>query len=184
MDYQWLLDKWNLRIGFDTLLGMWNESHRGYHSQKHLEYLIDKIESLELSELEKEKMLLTAIFHDIVYDPNSGDNELRSAEFLLSVCSDYNDDIEHIYNMIISTKEHNSDDYLSSLFNELDMSVVMGSYEELLEWESGIYHEFKHYGNESYKLGRISFLNSLIDKYPTNYINIQKLIDYIENNYK
>lgn len=183
---QELLNKWNIKIDYNILLSMWNEPHRYYHNQQHLIELIEKINSIKktLSEKEYDKLILCALFHDIVYQPNYTDNEERSANFFLSCCQDKdNVDILEIYNMIIETKTHKSTDKLSVIFNNFDMDIVESDYDKLLEWEMGIRNEFvPHYGVELYKNGRLSFLNSLLDKYPNNTENLLKLIDYIKNN--
>jgi hypothetical protein len=64
----------------------------------------------------------------------------------------------------------------------MDMDVVKGDFEELLEWERGIGEEYKEYGN-LYKEGRLKFLESIMDNYPTNSKNILKLIDWVKKNY-
>jgi len=40
---QELLDRWNIKVNYNVLLAMWNESHRAYHTQNHLLDLIDQI---------------------------------------------------------------------------------------------------------------------------------------------
>jgi hypothetical protein len=62
------------------------------------------------------------------------------------------------------------------------MSIVERDFDQLLEWENGIHEEFKAYG-ESYKEGRLKFLESLLDKYPHNTENLLKLVDWVKNNY-
>ena len=63
------------------------------------------------------------------------------------------------------------------------MNVIERDFESLLKWEDGIFNEYKSYGNEAYKMGRLSFLESLLDKYPQNTENLLKLIDWVKNNY-
>ena len=43
MDLQELLNKWNIKCDINTVLAMWNESHRAYHTLNHLNDLIDQI---------------------------------------------------------------------------------------------------------------------------------------------
>lgn len=182
---QELLDKWNIKIDYNTLLSMWNESHRSYHSQTHLVDLIDDINEMKstLSEKEYEKLILCALFHDIIYDPSKFDNEERSAEFFINCCSDKkNPDVLEVKEMILDTKTHTANNKLSSLFNKLDMKVVEGNIEDLKMWESGIKEEFVPvFGLENYKKGRLQFLNSLLDKYPSNSKNLLDLIELVSN---
>jgi predicted metal-dependent HD superfamily phosphohydrolase len=185
MDLQRLLNKWNIKCDINTLLGMWNESNRFYHTLTHLNDLISQINEnkSKYSEKEYEKLLITSLFHDIVYDPMKQDNEEKSAEFLMECCVDKsNTDILEIKQMILDTKTHQANTMLSESFNNYDMNIVERGFDQLLEWENGIHSEFESYG-DMYKMGRLSFLESLLDKYPNNTENLLKLIDYVKTNY-
>ena len=182
---QELFDKWGIKIKYTTLLSMWNESHRFYHNQNHLLDLMEQINEKKsvLSQKEYEKLLLCDIFHDCIYDPLKNDNEEKSAEFFINCCQEKNSDTLEIKQMILDTKTHNSSSKLSELFNSMDMDICNRDYDSLLEWENGIYEEYKSYGNEKYKEGRLKFLESLLDKYVSNTDNLLKLMDYVKNNY-
>ena len=66
---QEILNKWGIKIDYNLILNMWNESHRHYHSQNHLLDLLNKINEIksDLSQKEYEKLVISALFHDIVY---------------------------------------------------------------------------------------------------------------------
>jgi predicted metal-dependent HD superfamily phosphohydrolase len=182
---QELLDKWNIKLDYNTLLSMWNESHRHYHNQNHLLDLINQInenKSNFLSQKDYEKMVLCALFHDCIYDPMRNDNEEKSAEFFENCCGEKNSDTQEIKQMILDTKTHEATTSLSEKFNHLDMNIVERDFDQLLEWETGIGQEYKAYG-EMYKVGRLHFLESLLDKYPHNTENLLKLIDWVKQNY-
>jgi predicted metal-dependent HD superfamily phosphohydrolase len=182
---QELLDKWNIKLDYNVLLAMWNESHRAYHTQNHLLDLIEQIDenkSQYQSQKDYDKMILCALFHDCVYDPMRNDNEEKSAEFFLNCCQEKNQDILDIKQMILDTKTHEATTPLSEKFNVLDMNIVERDFNQLLEWEKGIREEYKAYG-DMYKMGRIQFLESLLDKYPHNTENLLKLIDWVKTNY-
>lgn len=183
---QELLDKWDIKIDYNTLLSMWNESHRSYHTQNHLLDLIDQInenKNLFKSNKDYEKMVLCALFHDCIYDPMRNDNEEKSAEFFINCCQEKNNpDILDIKQMILDTKSHEATTPLSEKFNQMDMNIVERDFNQLLEWEKGIREEYKAYG-DMYKMGRLHFLESLLDKYPHNTENLLKLIEYVKTNY-
>jgi pantetheine-phosphate adenylyltransferase len=182
MDLQQLLNKWNIKCDIKTLLAMWNESHRYYHNLNHLNDLISQINEnkSKYSEKEYEKLILTALFHDSIYDPMSNDNEEKSAQFFESCLQEKNSDTDEIKQMILDTKTHTSTTPLSEKFNQLDMSIVESDFDKLVQWEEGISEEYKSYGEE-YKEGRLKFLESLLDKYPNNTENLLKLIDFVKN---
>jgi len=85
--------------------------------------------------------------------------------------------------MILDTKTHESNTLLSESFNNYDMNIVERDFEQLLAWENGIYEEYKGFGDEMYKEGRLKFLESLMDKYTHNTENLLKLVDWVKENY-
>ena len=186
MNLQELLNKWNIKCDINTLLAMWNESHRHYHNLNHLNDLITQINEnkSKYSQKEYEKLLIASLFHDCVYDPMRSDNEEKSADFLIECAVDKsNEDILEIKQMILDTNTHQANTLLSESFNYYDMSVVERDFDQLLEWETGIHEEYKGYGNEAYKNGRLKFLESLLDKYPNNTENLLKLVEWVKENY-
>jgi len=186
MNLQELLNKWNIKCDVNTLLSMWNESHRHYHNLNHLNDLIEQINEnkSKFSEKEYEKLILAALFHDCVYDPMSSTNEEDSANFLMECSIDKtNLDVLEVKQMILDTKTHQSTTNLSETFNHYDMSIVERDFDQLLEWERGISEEFSVYPKEQYKEGRLKFLESLMDNYPNNTENLLKLVDWVKNNY-
>jgi predicted metal-dependent HD superfamily phosphohydrolase len=185
MNLQELLNKWNIKCDVNNILAMWNESHRAYHTLNHLNDLIDQINEnkSKFSEKEYEKLILTALFHDCVYDPMKNDNEEKSADFFIECCQDKsNKDVLEVRQMILDTKTHEATTNLSESFNYYDMSIVERDFDQLLDWENGIREEYKAYG-EQYKEGRLKFLESLLDKYPQNTENLLKLVDWVKENY-
>ena len=185
MDLQQLLEKWNIKCDINTVLSMWNESHRSYHNLNHLNDLISQINENKsnFSEKEYEKLMLTAVFHDVVYDPASQTNEEDSAKFLMQCAVDKNNkDILDVRKMILDTKTHESTTNLSESFNNYDMNIVERDFDQLLDWEKGISEEFSVYPKAQYKEGRLKFLESLLDKYPNNTENILQLIDHVKSN--
>jgi predicted metal-dependent HD superfamily phosphohydrolase len=183
MDLQQLLNKWNIKCDINTLLAMWNESHRHYHNLDHLNDLIDQIneDKSKYSSKDYEKLILTALFHDCVYDPMMGDNEEKSADFFIECCVEKsNPELLEVKQMILDTKTHGSTTPLSESFNYYDMNIVERNFDQLLNWEMGISQEYKAYGGQ-YKEGRVKFLESLLDKYPQNTENLLRLIDRVKN---
>lgn len=186
MDLQKLLNKWDIKCDVNILLSMWNESHRSYHTLDHLNDLINQINEnkSKYSEKEYEKLLITSLFHDCIYDPMKNDNEERSANFFLECSVNKKDsNIQDINQMILDTKTHQSNTKLSESFNYYDMNIVERDFDKLLKWEEGIHDEFSVYGNDEYKKGRLKFLESILDKYPKNTENLLKLVEWVKMNY-
>ncbi len=187
MDLQDLLLKYNIEAHLDDLLIRWKEPHRRYHALSHLldlnNMILHDFESGAFDTITCEKLLLISLFHDIIYDPLKTDNEQKSADFFHTLCLDKNNsDILAIKQAIIDTSTHEATAPMSEIFNRYDMNIVERDFDSLVIWESGIYEEYKVYGN-LYKAGRLKFLRSLLDKYPSNSDNLSRLITYVEGKY-
>jgi len=132
-----------------------------------------------LSDIQYESLLLAALFHDAIYDPASHMNEEDSATLLLGL-SDQSEAVRQVCQIILDTKMHSSKEGLSGIFCEMDMDICGRGLESLLQWEHGIFQECSIFPLKEYKAGRLVFLNSLIDRYPSNSENIRSLIEHVE----
>jgi len=179
-----ILVKWDINYTWYEIAKQWSETHRFYHDLDHLFDLLDQIDKrYPNTSKERDMLILTALFHDIIYNPARDDNETKSAKFFISKCKNVNDDIEDIYDMILDTKAHEGKSGLSSVFNDMDMSIVTKDLDTLLKWEEEIREEYSVYPDKMYKEGRIMFLNSLLEKYPQNKENSLSLISWVYKNY-
>jgi pantetheine-phosphate adenylyltransferase len=178
MEIQPLLTKWHIRMSQEEILQRWREPHRAYHTCDHLDDLLQQIRAISknhITDKYREMLLLTAIFHDIVYDPRRKDNEERSAQLLLQNAPE-NPEIQYIVSIIRDTKTHVPRSPLSHIFCELDMSIVRKPLPDLLQWESGIRHEYNHVPKFLYIIGRVRFLRQMIKRYPENTEALRLLI--------
>lgn len=185
---QSLLDKYGINADINGLLEKWCEPHRFYHNISHLDDLLQQIttsfRSGDINEQQKEQLELTAIFHDIVYDAARRDNEEQSAQYFLGLCSNADDVVvKDVHTAILDTQTHNDSTPLATLFNRYDLSVVEQDFNGLLQWENGIYNEYKVFGDIAYKLGRLQFLETLPPRYPQNKNNLEQLIAWVIMNY-
>jgi predicted metal-dependent HD superfamily phosphohydrolase len=180
---QSILDKYGIKVDYDTILTCWNESHRHYHNLDHLYSLLEKIGSESTpGSNDYDKLVLCALFHDIVYNPASSTNEEDSADLLIKWSEDpKNPTIQEVKDMILATKDHVAKTPLQEKFNTLDMSVVTdGNWDELVKWEEGISKEYiPVVGEEIYREGRRKFLESMADKYVTRSNMFYKLIEEV-----
>lgn len=180
-----VLQRWNIHYTWYEITQKWSETHRFYHTLEHLMDLLDQIEKkYPTQSVDRDKLVLTALFHDIIYNPARGDNEEKSAKFFLMHCpSQPTDDMEDIYDMILATKDHVPLTELSKVFNDMDMDIVTRDFDQLMRWEEEIREEYDIYSDAEYREGRLKFLRSMVDKYPQNKENLLNLIDYVNRTY-
>ena len=179
-----LLDKYNINVTIDKIEKRYSESHRFYHTIEHINFLLTEIDKLTLPEKDNEILILSALFHDIIYIPGSKTNEKDSAELLLNN-SEYSDDIQEIYDIIIDTFTHTPKTELSEIFCDIDMmSISHTTYDELKVGTDNVYKEFvQFFPHKQVIEGQVDFLKSILDtKYgKKNKKNILRLIKEISN---
>jgi len=183
-----LFDKYKIKVDPKFILDRWSESHRHYHNLNHLNDLISQINEdfgdQKINENERDKLTLVALFHDLVYEPDRNDNEERSADIFYRFCQEqYNVDLVEVKQMILDTKNHIPCTPLSQKFIDYDMNICERHFDELLEWENGIREEYSMFSDEEYKLNRIKFIESILDKYPSNMDNLLDLMNWVKTNY-
>jgi predicted metal-dependent HD superfamily phosphohydrolase len=161
---------------YHSIVEMWNQPHRFYHNQKHLENILDQIEVQKLlddmSEEDYEILVFTAFFHDIVYvaDPkanNEKDSAIMFYKFVESTyrgAKEFTTDMKlRIYCMITDTSLRTfPESPLSERFWLIDNSILFQPFSVLLEWEKNIFKEWQHFTLEEYRQGRMQFLRNEI----------------------
>ena len=171
-----LFSRWGITISPHQVRRMWNAPGRFYHSETHLDDLLRQISVIQ-KQPDRDKLIIAAIFHDIIYDPAASDNEERSAIFLTEHCRS---DVSDIAQIIRDTATHRPTTPLSAIFNEMDMDILNRDWPELQAWEDGIFLEYSPHVGPTYKEKRLAFLRLYATPDHPNFTNLQKLISYIE----
>ena len=165
------IESWNN----DLILQEYQRPHRFWHTLKHVEYLLDAIEELDMSYKDTMILATVAIFHDIVFFPNYDKNEWASSKIFSSLASE--GDVSEVVKIIQGTAIGVETTELGEIFNGLDSSILSSeSLPELIDYENKIFKEFQSYSYLDYKKGRIKFLEE-------NLVSPQKdnLISYVKN---
>lgn len=176
-----------VEYGFDVkntklLLEKWSEPHRFFHTLNHLYDLTEQIESMtSLKESEKKILIVSAFFHDIVYNPKRNDNELMSIDFFEKFCpNSSNAGYTQIKEIIFDTINHEPKSKLSKTFCAKDSNILNSDLKYLIEYENAIFKEYQYADYADYKTKRIEFLKNWIMFKSNNIGNINSLIEYIE----
>ena len=166
---------------------MYAESHRHYHTWKHVEScraILDKFDSSthERSLTNREYRIIdeALIWHDAVYDPTAkfGRNELQSAllayEFSTGVLSD--EEREEVVRLILLTSGHRvqPDDRLGAILVSIDLAILGSEPEEYAEYAANVRAEYAHVPDEVWAVRRKAFLKSMLKEgvliFPNPYI--------------
>jgi len=192
-----IIKEWGIKISIKEICDMWNKPHRYYHTVKnHLEpMLLEIVDRLNRESINYEifqKLIIAALFHDIIYNPKSETNEDDSVSFLMNNVETPSKFVE-IINLIIATKNHKAnsnkelDEYyaLHNMFIGIDLQILRFDFTRLLKWEKQIQKEYEFVNWKTYKEKRIEILRNFIDNrndlpISINYEGLLNLINYIE----
>lgn len=184
-----ILSKFGLDITQVEIEESYSEPHRFYHTLSHIEFLIEKIIELfekgSITEDERDVLILTALFHDIIYNPQRTDNEIQSVNFLKSkLFNKITPEIQKVCDIILATSSHKkTGDKLTDIFCDLDMwFLTNGSFMEILADERKIFKEYQFVDYKTYKEERTKFLTHILNTTygVSNKENIQILIDWLK----
>ena len=146
---------------------------RAYHNLLHIKEMLvlyQKVKPLLAHPLET---YLAVVFHDIVYVPQSLENEKASAafarEYIAKNIVSPEIQISEVEKQILCTSMHGKDfSPLSSdeeLIMDMDIAILASDTSRLLEYEKQIFQEYSPFiSQEEYRKQRISFLDSLLQK--------------------
>jgi predicted metal-dependent HD superfamily phosphohydrolase len=175
------------------------KSNRHYHNLNHIIFMSSMFFELKeykkINDIEKYSILLSILFHDIVYDVKSNTNEQDSVEMFLLYYNSLNTIVQKlinkdlIVNLILITKNRTLNKGLSlpyKIIHRLDNAIIRENknINILLEYEENIRKEYLElYSFDEYYLGRKKFLlkeieisgnqslNVILENLNINYIN-------------
>lgn len=173
---------------FKEVLNRWAEPHRRFHTQAHLQSVIESISPQDVA------LILAAFYHDAVYEPGLPDNEAKSADLLrkhsqefsakssdLAAPVDHGAIIDKATRIILSTAEfHHKEDPDEETFFRADCQALLGNWEALLVYEEQIRSEFQSVPRDQYLSGRCAFLEKASEVFPEN----AALLLYLRNHVK
>lgn len=159
----------------------YHEPHRFYHTWEHIE---DILNMMERDGVHDDEFFLTAVFHDVIYDPQRTDNEVESVKFLEKIwlC---NRSIEgtkdKVIRMILDTSNHMPTFPDSQKFIDYDLDILKRPFVELIEYEHKIFKEFQYVEYDTYRLHRVNILKHLRHKHNIDNPALSYLIDYVQS---
>lgn len=163
-----------LKIGFNEkeiqqnwsdLEKAYSKKSRHYHNLTHLEEMIVSFE-IYSNRLQNPNEILFAIFyHDFVYSASKKDNELKSAEYALSVLGEKSNlDKQFVFDAICATQHHahNANEDINWLI-DFDLKILTKDWEDYKIYFEQIRKEYRIYPDFLYKPGRAKALKHFLE---------------------
>ena len=143
-----------------------NEPDRYYHNYNHVTSILKQIEVQELTREDRVILILTAFYHDLVYKAVFNNNEELSSKKLKSHFSfvHHSTVVNKASDIILATKNHLSNDYLTCLFLDMDMSVLGISADNYEIYQKNVRKEYSIIPKSIYKKGRKKFIESILSR--------------------
>ena len=153
------------------LMTAWCEPHRHHHDQRHLR------ECLALWTRWREhcpragEVAIALWFHDAIYDPQAGSNELNSASWaarsLVRAGTD-SDSAQRVHDLVMAT-QHDATATLGSsldaqLLVDIDLSILGSPPERFERYDQDVRKEYAWVPGFRYQEARAQVLQSLLDR--------------------
>lgn len=163
-----------ITIGFNAseVNTLWFDLHdvystksRYYHNLNHLKEMIVLYDEYNLELEFPNEVLFSIFYHDYVYKVTRKDNELKSAEYALSILPSITTlNKQLVFDMICATKnhQHNKIEDINWLI-DFDLKILSKNWEDYKMYCSQIRKEYKIYPNILYKPGRKKALQHFLE---------------------
>lgn len=154
-------------VNFTKIVDLYNSKNRHYHNLNHINSLLELIDEENLTKGNRITLILVAIYHDAIYNSTSSKNEEESAELLaldfqkLNIKSDL---IDLAFQIILDTKNHQSNHSLSKLFLDMDLSILGVESHYYKVYTKQVRQEFNSYPQIIYNIGRKKFIQKTLEQ--------------------
>lgn len=141
----------------------YGEPHRAYHNATHISEVLGWFDVVadEVRWKHPREVYDAILFHDVIYDPKSHDNEARSAELALAHGSSH-----RTAGLIRLTARHGklTRDELDSdeaHFLDCDTAILGAAPEAFDRYDAAIRIEYRHVPDDAFRAGRGAFLRGM-----------------------
>ena len=128
------------------MLAAWSEPQRHYHDLRHLHECLARWQSWQAQARHAGEVALALWYHDAVYQPRSGDNELRSAEWAARTMSEAGvakERIDRVHALIMATRhDAPAESPDAKLLVDIDLAVLGAAPERFDEYDRDVRAEY------------------------------------------
>jgi predicted metal-dependent HD superfamily phosphohydrolase len=144
---------------------VYSKKSRHYHNLTHLEEMIESFETYSDRLQNPNEILFSIFYHDFVYSSSKKDNELKSAEFALSILSENSNlNKQFVFHAICATQlhSHNSIEDINWLI-DFDLKILAKDWDDYKIYFEQIRKEYRIYPDFLYKPGRAKALKHFLE---------------------
>jgi predicted metal-dependent HD superfamily phosphohydrolase len=154
------------RTEWAAVVAAWGEPHRRYHDLAHLAAVLGLVGELAGAATDPDAVRLAAWYHDVVYDPRRGDNELVSAERARAGLRGLvpPERVEEVARLVLLTAGHDPapDDANGAVLCDADLAVLAGPPDAYAAYASAVREEYGHLSDAEFTAGRTAVLEHLL----------------------
>lgn len=153
---------------YKNLISAYSEPHRAYHTLQHIRECLELLDWVnESGPIEDRNLIEAALwFHDVVYNPQQNDNELKSAEWARTALKASGlDEIKcaKIYRLILATEHpHSPESVAEQWMIDIDLAILGSDSARFVEYELQIRTEYNWVPLDEYRQKRRAVLNSFL----------------------
>ncbi len=150
-------------VAFAGIVSSYTEPHRAYHTLEHLDFLFARLDAHTSRGDAWPRLAFAGWYHDVIYDPQAGDNEARSADRAvaelgaLGVAQPLRD---RIAALILATASHAKGraDHDDDIFLDADFAILGADPERYRRYVAGVRFEYSVFDDAAWRKGRGAFL--------------------------
>jgi predicted metal-dependent HD superfamily phosphohydrolase len=154
----------------EAVLAAWAEPDRRYHDLDHLRSCLSELDATPADGADRDRVEAALWFHDAIYDPRTGDNEARSAEWAsrglarVGVPSAVADDIARLVRLTGHTDP--APDSSGQLLCDIDLAILGRGPETFDTYDRHIQEEYAWVPESDFRAARTAVLNRLLARVP------------------
>ncbi|MBE9041957.1 N-methyl-D-aspartate receptor NMDAR2C subunit [Oscillatoriales cyanobacterium LEGE 11467] len=161
------------RDEYVRLISAYSQSHRSYHTLKHLSECLEKLDwaisEYQVLSVYNSKLVEVALwYHDAVYQPQQNQNEQNSANWAIEFFSKSGlppEKCQLIRSLILATCHRQTPvDEMHRLIVDIDLSILGAKIERFQEYESQIRQEYYWVARSIYTQKRKELLSFFLSK--------------------
>ena len=156
----------------DLLVGRHAEPHRRYHTAEHVRWVLHHITNLiavevAMDDVDVDALRAAALFHDVVYDPQSPTNEADSAAIAGRALAELGwstERLRSVRDLVLATASHEADTPAAAVLLDADLAVLGAEPPDYRTYVDGVRSEYGFVDEAAWRTGRAAVLRSFLDR--------------------